>query len=96
MPSRLLDLAEVGSGRVKLVLSHEIPSSHQARRDTGIRYATLSYCWGDTDTATFQSRTTVHNLEDRISGFDVIGLSPVIQDAIQVSIFKHTFLPIPT
>lgn len=80
LPTRLLDLADFAIGRAKLVISREI--SGDPGKD--IRYAALSYCWGDPQTARHQSITTVDNLADRKSGFNVKDLSPVIQDAIQV------------
>lgn len=90
LPTRLLDLAELPFGRVKLVISHEIPDG----LSLNIRYAALSYCWGDRETARHQSITTVNNLKGRKSGFDVKYLSSVIQDAIQVRMFLRTFQPI--
>lgn len=87
LPSRLLDLDRVRAGRVTLALSHDILQRHQIRED--IRYATLSYCWGGSESAKFQSKTTVNNLEDVKDGLYIYDLSPVIQDAIQVS--THPF-----
>ncbi|KAI7776165.1 Neutral alkaline non-lysosomal ceramidase [Diaporthe eres] len=80
LPTMLLDLAELLNGRVKLVISHDILDG----LGSNIRYAALRYCWGDRETARYQSVTTVNNLKDRKSGFDVKYLSPVIQDAVQV------------
>lgn len=51
------------------------------------KYATLSYCWGDTETAQFQSKTTWLNLRERVDGIDKDSLSPVIQDAIEASTY---------
>lgn len=89
LPTRLLDLAELLDGRVKLVISHDILDG----LGPNIRYAALSYCWGDREAARYQSVTTVNNLKDRKSGFDVKYLSPVIQDAIQVRMSLRTFQP---
>lgn len=80
LPTRLLDLAEAQSGRVQLVISARIHC-----RDA-IRYAALSYCWGNAHTAKHQSITTFSNLEERKSGIEIRDLSPVIQDAAEVSL----------
>lgn len=80
LPTRLLDLAAIRGGPVKLVISGEIFGTTRE----SVRYAALSYCWGDPETARSQSITTVDNLEDRKNGFDIQDLSPVVQDAIKV------------
>lgn len=77
LPTRLLDLTDVHSGRAKLVLSAGIP------RRKKVKYAALSYCWGSGDIARSQSITTFSNQADRKAGFKIEDLSPVIQDAIQ-------------
>jgi hypothetical protein len=38
-PSRLLDLTKFSEGSLRLVQSHALP--------LGLRYATLSHCWGN-------------------------------------------------
>lgn len=88
LPTRLLDLADVQSGRAKLVLSAGIP------RPNKVKYAALSYCWGSGDTARSQSITTFSNQAERKAGFKIKDLSPVIQDAIQArpSILFNIFI----
>lgn len=81
-PTRLLDLAELQWGRAKLVVWAR---AHMPLGEK-VKYAALSYCWGDADTAKFQSITTLSNLQERESGFEIGDLSPVIRDAIQVKI----------
>ena len=49
------------------------------------RYAALSYCWGPLDDAKAQSRTRVHNIEQRKSGSPLDSLTNVILDAIVVA-----------
>lgn len=85
LPTRLLDLE-----KFQLVDSACIP---QGISSDERKYAALSYCWGDAETAKQQSVTTLSNLEDRKSGFDVEKLSPVVQDAIDVSPQRPLFQP---
>lgn len=80
-PTRLLDLEKLDMGCARLVDSACIPPGISSDKR---KYAALSYCWGDAETSKWQSITTLRNLEDRKSGFDIKELSPVVRDAIQV------------
>lgn len=81
MPTRLIDLgATISTGDqsgLRLVLTKRIPIAEFE----SIRYAALSYCWGD---ARLQSKTTSANLQEHLDGLTLSNTSPVIRDAIEV------------
>jgi hypothetical protein len=73
-PSRLLDMSDYQTkGRIKLVQTEKLPR---------VKYAALSYCWGNADDAAYQPKTNSANLSERISGFSIDTMSPVVRDAI--------------
>ncbi|KAH8746586.1 heterokaryon incompatibility protein-domain-containing protein, partial [Diaporthe sp. PMI_573] len=82
LPTRLLDLGDNVTNKKKIHLVLRDEMSNIGLQNA--KYATLSYCWGDTKTAQIQSITTWLNLKDRIDSIDTDTLSPVIQDAIEV------------
>lgn len=83
LPTRLLDLGNDAADkkRIHLILREKMSDIEVLNA----KYATLSYCWGDTKAAQAQSKTTCLNLEERLDGINLDSLSPVIQDAIEAS-----------
>ncbi|KAF5637791.1 het-domain protein [Fusarium sp. NRRL 52700] len=47
-----------------------------------VKYAALSYCWGNRDDAAYQPKTNSANLSERLKGFSIDMMSPVVRDAI--------------
>ncbi|ENH72172.1 hypothetical protein FOC1_g10006545 [Fusarium oxysporum f. sp. cubense race 1] len=47
-----------------------------------VKYAALSYCWGNADDAAYQQKTNSANLSERLNGFGIDTMSPVVRDAI--------------
>ncbi|KAF5573011.1 heterokaryon incompatibility protein [Fusarium pseudoanthophilum] len=73
-PARLLDIGEYKeNGCIKLKLTEGLPR---------VRYAALSYCWGNADDAAYQPNTNSANLSERLDGFRIDAMSPVVRDAI--------------
>ncbi|KAF5717827.1 hypothetical protein FMUND_5558 [Fusarium mundagurra] len=73
-PARLLDIGEYkAKGRIKLIQTEGLPR---------VRYAALSYCWGNADDAAYQPKTHSANLSERLGGFGIEAMSPVVRDAI--------------
>ncbi|KAF5640085.1 heterokaryon incompatibility protein [Fusarium tjaetaba] len=73
-PARLLDIGEYkANGRIKLIQTEGLPR---------VRYAALSYCWGNADDAAYQPKTNSANLSERLDGFGIDAMSPVVRDAI--------------
>ncbi|KAK0652536.1 heterokaryon incompatibility protein-domain-containing protein [Cercophora newfieldiana] len=83
IPSRLLDLQSVPlDGTLRLVITSELaPAESQA-----IRYAALSYCWGEAADASTQSVTTARNIHERRRSIACGTLSPVIRDAVSACV----------
>ncbi|TVY73672.1 hypothetical protein Focb16_v005233 [Fusarium oxysporum f. sp. cubense] len=73
-PARLLDIGEYKAiGRIKLMQTEGLPR---------VKYAALSYCWGNADDAAYQPKTNSANLSERLGGFGIDTMSPVVRDAI--------------
>ncbi|KAK2931732.1 Heterokaryon incompatibility [Fusarium oxysporum f. sp. vasinfectum] len=74
IPSRLLDISDYKTrGRIQLVQTEKLPR---------VKYAALSYCWGNADDAAYQPKTNSANLSERLNGFGIDTMSPVVRDAI--------------
>ncbi|KAK4151577.1 heterokaryon incompatibility protein 6 [Chaetomidium leptoderma] len=75
-PSRVLDVSDLSALRL-----HQTDPSPQ-QQPSNLRYAALSYCWGD-GPQTFQ--TTTATLPDRLNGpFPLTALPLTLQDAVRV------------
>ncbi|KAF4951369.1 hypothetical protein FGADI_7567 [Fusarium gaditjirri] len=73
-PARLIDMGEYkATGRIKLIQTKGLPR---------VKYAALSYCWGNADDAAYQPKTNSVNLSERLGGFGIDVMSPVVRDAI--------------
>ncbi|EXK36623.1 hypothetical protein FOMG_09796 [Fusarium oxysporum f. sp. melonis 26406] len=74
IPSRLLDISDYKTrGRIQLVQTEKLPR---------VKYAALSYCWGNADDAAYQPKTNSANLSERLNGFCIDTMSPVVRDAV--------------
>ncbi|KAI1366363.1 heterokaryon incompatibility protein-domain-containing protein, partial [Xylaria arbuscula] len=78
VPSRLIDV-QGDSFRVVQKEDLELRATH------GIRYATLSYCWGSRAEGLSQMRLTKETMPQLRSGFVLEAMSPVQKDAVIVS-----------
>jgi Heterokaryon incompatibility protein (HET) len=56
MPKRLIDVGSLGGRHPRLVMSEDLGNQ-------GIRYATLSYCWGNTNFCTTKENENSHKRE---------------------------------
>ncbi|KAF5684640.1 het domain-containing protein [Fusarium denticulatum] len=73
-PARLLDIGEYkAKGCIKLIQTEGLPR---------VKYAALSYCWGNAEDAAYQPETNSANLSERLGGFVIDAMSPVVRDAI--------------
>ncbi|KAF5533827.1 het-domain-containing protein [Fusarium mexicanum] len=73
-PARLLDIGEYkANGRIRLIQTEGLPWDI---------FAALSYCWGNAEDAAYQPKTNSANLSERLSGFGIDAMSPVVRDAI--------------
>lgn len=77
-PSRLIDVAPQELSDCRLVITSESPATSHSP------YMTLSYCWGAGTEAEGQFRTENWSLQDRLSGFSLSSVSPVVRDAVEV------------
>lgn len=75
VPERLID---VGVGSLRLVDRKDIIPN------TGTRpqYCALSYCWGPSEDAVYQTKTTRKTLATNLESLDFDALSPVLKDAV--------------
>lgn len=73
LPTRLLDLNDVGKGQARLVLTKDI--------DKKSRYVTLSHCWGGD--VPFQLKS--EKLAELINGFMLHKLPETFRQAIEVA-----------
>ncbi|KAI1095826.1 heterokaryon incompatibility protein-domain-containing protein [Rostrohypoxylon terebratum] len=75
IPTRLI---QVDCDVPRLVLKDDVLKS----RTEPIRYAALSYCWGNREEALSQYKTTKSTLKARLSGFEARKMSKILCDAI--------------
>lgn len=75
VPERLID---VGGGRLRLVDRKDIIADPAIRP----QYCALSYCWGPSEDAVYQTKTTRKNIERNLESMDFDDLSPVLKDAV--------------
>jgi len=82
-PTRLLDIRQEP---IRLVERWEVEKKKDSSTNSSpIRYAALSYCWGDENQALRQPLSTRKNLAQRLIGIPEEELSPVLRDAIEVT-----------
>lgn len=81
-PTRLLDLGPVEFGYLRLIHTKDVPEADVP----SLKYAALSYCWGNKKVAATQPITTPKNLEKRTERISLKEMSTVAKDAIQLCI----------
>ena len=82
LPARLIDLGtDKDSSRCHLVLTH---AEHSSLISEESGYAALSYCWGNAKEAADQYKTEKKSLAERLSGFDIMDTTVVVQDTATV------------
>ena len=74
LPSRLLDVGNLNSDRVKLVITSR-------ENISDFRYAALSYCWGTSTPFT----TKLSTLDSRLQGFSVFEMPLTLRETVQVT-----------
>lgn len=83
IPSRATYRCNLGrSHRLRLVertRNMDVSSTEQ------LRYAALSYCWGPSEDAQLQSKTTKETHVRHLESLDFESLSPVLKDAVKVT-----------
>jgi hypothetical protein len=77
LPTRLLDVDGIDHEEIKLVVTESL-------EDTSIRYAALSYCWGNKEEAKRQLKTNESTIHQRPQGIPWDTLTKVMQDAVTV------------
>lgn len=68
----------MGGGRLCLVDRKDIIADPAIR----LYYCALSYCWGPSEDAVYQTKTTRKNIERNLESMDFDDLSPVLKDAV--------------
>lgn len=79
VPTRLLDVGNDTTSYIKLIERSQIPL--EGSPDFQLKYATLSYCWGDS----LPLKTTEQTLEQHKTGIPIHNLPAVFQDAVHVA-----------
>jgi len=79
LPTRLLDLGLDDTATPRLIITAD--SLNQA---DPLRYAALSYSWGDEAAAATQTKTEKSNFHERLQGIPPHDMSAVLRDAVQV------------
>ncbi|KAH8880189.1 HET-domain-containing protein [Thozetella sp. PMI_491] len=78
LPKYLLDLGFSGGTQVQM-------KETQAIQGSNIKYAGLTYCWGEDPVKLKTSKTISKNLQHRLDGFSLSELPKTIQDAAEVT-----------
>ncbi|KAI1737366.1 heterokaryon incompatibility protein-domain-containing protein [Xylaria scruposa] len=79
VPDTLLDV----QGETPRLIS--ATSINSTVKDQSIRYAALSYCWGNPEEAKYQLTTTAETIEQRRAGVPYDEMPPVLRDAVNVT-----------
>ncbi|KAJ4289866.1 hypothetical protein N0V90_011199 [Kalmusia sp. IMI 367209] len=83
VPTRLLDVDGTLEDDIRLCITKQDPTLHQFG-DRQVRYAALSYCWGDT--FNFPAlKTFKENLDEYARGISLQSLPQTIRDAVTVT-----------
>jgi hypothetical protein len=80
-PTRLLDIGIDPTADPRLVISADLLST---KSSTSIRYAAVSYCWGNAADALAQTKTTPANLHEILHAIPAYEMSTIMQDSIAV------------
>ncbi|KAI1214496.1 HET-domain-containing protein [Annulohypoxylon truncatum] len=78
-PTRLIDIGDDESTSCRLV---ETSLDATFVQSPNIPYAALSYCWGSPEDSTRQFKTKKDSLDERLNGFELSEVSPILRDAI--------------
>jgi hypothetical protein len=78
-PRRLIDLDQSKDGNMLFLVETKDHPTHEI-----CNWIALSYCWGPSEVASKQFKTTRNNYEDHISGFALNKTSKVVQDTVAV------------
>jgi hypothetical protein len=78
-PTRLLDIGTRTSDLPRLVITAQLDNLEP------LKYAALSYCWGNADDAKSQLQTTNSSLEDRCAGIPTTMMTRILYDAVQAA-----------
>jgi hypothetical protein len=83
-PTRLLDLGTDATSHPRLIITADSIRLGELSPVEPIRYAAVSYCWGDEADAATQTKTEPSNLQERLRGIPTRDMSAVLQDSITV------------
>ncbi|XXG97309.1 hypothetical protein Hte_003605 [Hypoxylon texense] len=78
-PARFIEVGGQGALSCRLVETH---SRLEFTQSSLVPYAALSYCWGSKEDAATQFKTERFSLEDRLNGFQMNQVTPILHDAI--------------
>ncbi|KAI1389007.1 HET-domain-containing protein [Hypoxylon trugodes] len=81
-PTRLIDIGGGGGVSCRLI---ETGSNTKFKDSILVPYTTLSYCWGPEEDSLLQFKTERKSLQQRLSGFEIHEVSPIVRDAIRVT-----------
>ncbi|KIL86911.1 hypothetical protein FAVG1_09464 [Fusarium avenaceum] len=84
LPTRLVSVGAQDGDDTQLVISAELIKTRGSGDMHGIKYATLSYCWGPDEDAKQQVKTTKDNISSHLEAMPLTEMSPVVKDAILV------------
>jgi len=84
LPTRLVDLGKDPASHPRLIDTADAIAVGTLDPSEPIRYAALSYCWGDETDASAQTKTEPSNLQERLRAIPVCDMSAVLQDAVTV------------
>jgi hypothetical protein len=84
LPTRLVNVGAQDGDDARLVITAELIKTQGSGGNHGIKYATLSYCWGPEEDAKQQVKTTKDNIFLHLKVMPLTEMSPVVKDAILV------------
>jgi hypothetical protein len=79
LPTRLVDLGTDAAVHPRLIITADSLSPAEP-----VRYAAVSYCWGDKADGSAQTKTEPSNLYERLCSIPVCDMSAVMKDSITV------------
>jgi hypothetical protein len=84
LPTRLLDLGTDPASQPRLIITADSIDIAALNPTEPLRYAALSYCWGNREDAFTQTKTEPWNLHERLRAIPTRDMSAVMQDTIAV------------
>ncbi|KAI0890671.1 heterokaryon incompatibility protein-domain-containing protein [Annulohypoxylon maeteangense] len=86
LPTRLVDVRSENGDICRLVETSSAEFIQTTETESqSIRYAAMSYCWGEPDDAARQLQTNRETYKERVSGFPMMSASPILRDVIKVA-----------